>query len=58
MLVRAPSPPRPFQHEVIPRAFEGLCLIESHCPFCRAFIAASPSVKLIQIAESFHSCRE
>ena len=45
-----------FQHKVKLRVTDGLSAIESHCPVCGAFIAASPHVKLIQIAERFHSC--
>ncbi len=31
-------------------------VIESFCPICEAFVAASPSLRIILIAEALHSC--
>ena len=53
--LRVPLEPE-FQHSKRLRAQDGLCIIESHCPICGAFIAAGQSIKLIHIAEQFHSC--
>lgn len=46
-----------FLRKLVTRASDGVQLIESHCAMCGGFVAASPSLKLVQIAESLHSCR-
>lgn len=33
-------------------------ILQSYCAVCGAFVAASPSLKLILIAEALHCCRE
>jgi hypothetical protein len=45
----------PFRHTVTEDAAK---VIESYCPECGAFVAASPSFKTIVIAEALHHCPE
>ena len=47
-----------FQHTTTLQLEDGQWMIESHCPTCGAFVAASPNIKLILIAERCHSCAE
>lgn len=50
-------PLRPlFRRDVSFRIREKSYLIQSHCSDCGLFIAASPYLSLILIAESFHVC--
>jgi hypothetical protein len=45
----------PFRHTITKDAAK---VIESYCPECGAFVAASPSFKTILIAEALHHCAD
>ncbi len=43
----------PFRHTI---AKDSTRVIKSYCPECGEFVAASPSFKIILIAEALHHC--
>jgi len=48
-----PQTPEFFLHTIDP---SGARVIMSYCPRCNGFVAASPSLKIILIAETLHAC--
>jgi hypothetical protein len=48
-----PEAPDFFLHTIDP---SGARVIMSYCPRCSGFVAASPSLKIILIAEALHTC--
>ena len=47
------APRRPFEHVANLRRPQ---VIESYCPSCGVFVAASSSLQTLELAESAHTC--